>query len=120
MFGIEIFNSAGKFFWKYKIIDDPGERILHSDYMHMLYGIGIVGIIIYLLFLFFIFQDFVKIRLRYKKTNTLFFVSIFLVLILGGFSDGALYYSNRIFYFAFLGYIMGLPLNQSLMKIKKR
>lgn len=119
LFGTEIFNSAGKFFWKYKIIDDPGERILHSDYVHILYGVGIVGIIIYLLFLIYIIKDFIKIRLRYKKANTLFFVSIFFVVIMGGLSDGALYFSNRIFYFAFLGYIIGLPINTNLMKIKK-
>ena len=104
LFGTEIFNSEGKFFWKLGIIDDRGDRILHSDYTHILYGAGIIGFLLYLSFLVIIIRDYFF--LKVKSKNIFIFASIYSIIIIMGFFDGGLYYSNRIFHFAFLGFIL--------------
>ena len=121
LFGTELFNSSGKFFlnsFKSRQMFGGGniDRQLHSDYAILLYGNGVIGLLFYTMLLLVINIKTIKYYRAEKKHSQniiieriifSIFVSIFVTLLLNGFSDGILTYGNRIFAFMLLGTIFG-------------
>lgn len=116
LFGMEVFNTQGKFFYRTdELLGDDEERVLHSDFAFILYGTGIVGIILYFLIFLFILMRFIKTirRIPSKKARSdlialkWIFLTIYILIIVSTFSDGILTFSNRIFPFVFLGITLG-------------
>jgi hypothetical protein len=114
MFGKELFNSQGKFFNITSLdFSDSEDRVLHSDLAHVLFGMGIVGLVVFIVFHTFILKFFNKIKDKKNETNNsralqAIFYGIFTSLIMNLFADGILGFPNRLYPFLFLGSILCL------------
>jgi hypothetical protein len=110
VFGTEVFNSDSKFFNVSKLIDDD-KRTLHSDYSNIVFGVGLLGILTYFIFLASLYKTWRKIKLKnpfYRKDYSVVFISMLVVLVLNGLSDGWLDFNNRSFPFLLLGATLGM------------
>lgn len=115
LFGKEIFNSRAKFFQSNSLLKDT-DRVLHSDYSNILYGVGIIGISTYLLILVFLYIEIRSIKIINNKNfgnkfRFIYFI-VLAILFLNGFTDGILSFPNRFFPFFILGAIIGLFRNE--------
>lgn len=110
LFGKELFNSRGQFFKHSNFIIDD-DRVLHSDYTNILFGTGLVGATVYLILLLSLIVNMKKQKgnnnLELNKYKTGYY-SILISLIVNGFSDGILGFSNRFFPFFLMGAVFGL------------
>lgn len=107
LFGMELFNSAGK----YGI--DSATRQLHVDYNIIAHGSGLVGIVLYLLLLLRIFILFNKTRIKQYHDNFsqliwTIGISLLITSTIISFSSGLLAVTYRLSLFAVLGAIHGV------------
>lgn len=97
LFGTEYLNSAGKF-KPLNYLDFEGKRFLHNDFAHLLYGVGIIGLILYLYILYFIFRkslNYLKIEDPLVKKYAVSSLILVIAIFVSGLSDGILYFLNR-------------------------
>ena len=113
LFGKELFNSASIFGQRKNIIQMERGRILHSDYANLLWGSGIIGLLLYLN----IFIQLIKSVLKEKKyiSNNIYYSQVYtcfwMVLVglfINGFADGILNFSARVVPFLLLGALLGV------------
>ncbi len=115
LFGTELFNSQGKFTLIEKVLNDK-DRLLHSDLATILYGSGIIGMLLFIRFYYYIIKKFYKYRKILRRftgdelMKKLFatYISVFVCLAINTLSDGINTASNRVLPYMILGAILGL------------
>jgi hypothetical protein len=120
LFGIELFNSQGKFTIVEKVLNDK-DRLLHSDLATILYGSGIIGLVLFVRIYYLILRRYLQYRkkIRHIFTNEMIqklfasFVSVYMCLIINTLSDGMVVALNRVLPYMVLGAILGI-MNKTL------
>ncbi len=116
LFGNEYFNSKDALYFTRgdsPIEDFYANRILHSDYAIILYGCGIIGLLIYFLFLISMLLRIFKIN-KLSKNNSIeitlikiTILALWITLFLNGFADGYRGFLNRLVPFSYIGAFTG-------------
>lgn len=120
--GRDLFNSQNKFFDLNQNVGEFGGRFLHSDYAHLLYGSGIIGLLIYIsIFVSILLRanKFLKVRhdLRYLAIGSIIIVVCILA---GGLGDGILSLPNRLLPMYLLGVFMSYLHSENPLSIELR
>lgn len=107
LFGKELLNSAGKFSIIDNAISKGRQRFLHNDYAHLLYGSGVIGLLVYILILLILLRySFHNKRIAKNQFEWQISISS-IILVLGifvsGYGDGILSLINRVVPFYALG-----------------
>lgn len=109
LFGKELFVEEGQFGLNQSILEVSARRI-HSDYAILLYGGGLVGLLLYLRLFYIMFKTFLTTRdvLKGQSKYRAAFLAIFICLIFNGFVDSLTVASARAIPFVFLGGLLGV------------
>jgi hypothetical protein len=126
LFGEELFNSKGKFRLIEKVLNDK-DRLLHSDVATVLYGAGIIGLLLLIRMYYFFLIKYLRLRRRLKKVSEdeilkkLFstFVSLFICLFINTLSDGMMVATNRVMPYLMMGAILGLMYKKLYSPVNK-
>lgn len=115
LFGEELFNSQGKFTLIEKVLNDK-DRLLHSDIATILYGAGVIGLLLFIRVNYYLLRKYYLLRSKLKKRSSdelikklyATFISIFICLMINTLSDGMIVATNRVLPYMMLGAILGL------------
>jgi hypothetical protein len=115
LFGTELFNSQGKFPLVEKVLNDK-DRLLHSDLATILYGSGLIGLLLFIRIYILILRKYLQYRQKLKQliSGDLFhklfasFVSVYMCLIINTLSDGMIVAANRVLPYILMGAILGI------------
>lgn len=118
--GKELFVSSGKFVTLDQI--EKG-RFLHNDYSNLLYGVGIIGLLLYISIFYKIYTFskkyyFKNPSLPNKHFYYIIITTIFTILI-SGTGDGILNITNRVVPFYFIGVMFSLLRDNKIVILKK-
>lgn len=101
LYGMEPFNTIGNYgFYK--------DRPIHVDYTYIFFSSGFLGIVFYIFFFASVFYSGLRLYLKKRSGDTYrMFSSIFLVVIIVGFSGNVWAVTYKVFSFALLGAFWG-------------